>query len=394
VKIKNLGPNVNSEYDDGAPQITADGKTLYFTSRRPDTKGGGVDPNTGLYYDDIYSSTWNDETNSWNLATNVDELNTPGQDAVLGISPDGNTIFVYRNVPKVTGSGDIYISTKKADGKWQIPKALPKPINTSFFEGSCSLSPDGNYLYFVSERNGGYGNGDIWKSKRIGKNAWGKPVNLGPPINTIGDEMSVFMYPDGKTLFFSSNGHNTMGGYDIFMSQMRKDSTWTDPINLGYPINTTKDEKTFTMTADGKKAYITSNKDNGLGGYDIYEVDMSKYVYPMKIEGQEHDNTSTPGKVETDLSILKGSVIESSAAQQVEAEIVIKDVQSFNVTRLYTNETGDYFMTLKGGRDYEITVEKPGYKRYSETVSLPLDKDKTATLVKLIILEKLPDNQK
>jgi hypothetical protein len=121
---------------------------------------------------------------------------------------------------------------------------------------------------------------------------------------------------------------------------------------------------------------------------------MSKYVYPMKIEGQENDNTSTPGKVESDLSILKGSVIESSAAQQIEAEIVIKDVQSFNVTRLYTNETGDYFMTLKGGRDYEITVEKPGYKRYSETVSLPLDKEKTATLVKLIILEKLPDNQK
>lgn len=394
VKIKNMGQNVNSEYDDGAPQVTADGKTLYFTSRRPDTKGGSIDPNTGLYYDDIYSSTWNDEANNWNLATNVDELNTPGQDAVLGISPDGNTIFVYRNVPKVTGSGDIYISTKKADGKWQIPKALPKPINTSFFEGSCSLSPDGNYLYFISERNGGYGNGDIWKSKRIGKNTWGKPVNLGPPINTIGDEMSVFMYPDGKTLFFSSNGHNTMGGYDIFMSQMRKDSTWTEPINLGYPINTTKDEKTFTMTADGKKAYITSNKDNGLGGYDIYEVDMSKYVYPMKIEGQEQNNTSVPGKMETDLSILKGSVIESSAAQQIEAEIVIKDVQSFNVTRLYTNETGDYFMTLKGGRDYEITVEKPGYKRYSETVSLPLDKDKTATLVKLIILEKLPDNQK
>jgi Tol biopolymer transport system component len=391
VKIKNLGHDINSEYDDGAPQITADGKTLYFTSRRPDTKGGGIDPNTGQYYDDIYSSTWNDEVNKWNPALNVDELNTPGHDAVLGISSDGNTIFVYRNVPKVTGSGDIYFSTKKADGKWQTPKPLPKPINSSFFEGSCSISPDGNYIYFVSERNGGYGNGDIWRSKRIGKNLWEKPVNLGPTINTEGDEMSVFMYPDGKTLFFSSNGHNTMGGYDIFMSQMKPDSTWTEPINLGYPINTTKDEKTFTMTADGKKAYITSNKDNGLGGYDIYEVDMSKYVYPMKIEGQEHENNAA--KVETDLSILKGSVIESSAAQQVEAEILIRDVLTSATTKLYTNETGDYFMTLKGGRDYEIMVDKAGYKKYSETISLPLDKEKTATLVKLIILEKLPENQ-
>jgi hypothetical protein len=393
VKIKNLGPDINSEYDDGAPQITADGKTIYFTSRRPDTKGGGIDPNTGQYYDDIYFSTWNEDLNKWNPSAPVEgDLNTPGHDAILGISPDGNSIFVYRNIPKVTGSGDIYISTKRADGKWQMPKPLPKPINSSYFEGSCSLSPDGNTLYFVSERKGGYGNADIWRSKRIGKNEWAKPVNLGPKVNTDGDEMSVFIHPDGKTLFFSSNGHKTMGGYDIFMTQMKPDSSWTEPINLGYPINTTKDEKTFTMTADGKRAYITSNQDNGLGGADIYEIDMSKYVYPIKIKGQEQENQTS--NVETDLSILKGSVIESSAAQQVEAEIIIKDVLTSVETKLYTNESGDYFITLKGGRDYEITVDKQGYKKYSEQVSLPLEKDKTATLVKLIILEKLPqDNQ-
>ena len=121
VKIKNLGPDVNSEYDDGAPQITADGKTIFFTSRRPDTDGGGIDPNTGQYYDDIYSSTWNEESNKWNPSAPVQgDLNTPGHDAILGISPDGNTIFVYRNIPKVTGSGDIYFSTKKADGKWAM----------------------------------------------------------------------------------------------------------------------------------------------------------------------------------------------------------------------------------------------------------------------------------
>jgi len=393
VKIKNLGSDINSEYDDGSPQITADGKIVFFTSRRPDTKGGGIDPNTGQYYDDIYTSTWNDETSKWSPSAPVEgDLNTAGHDAILGISPDGSTIFVYRNIPKVTGSGDIYFSTKRADGKWATPKPLPKPINSSYFEGSCSLSPDGNCLYFVSERKGGYGNADIWRSKRIGKSQWAKPVNLGPVVNTEGDEMSVFIHPDGKTLFFSSNGHKTMGGYDIFMTQMKPDSSWTEPINLGYPINTTKDEKTFTMTADGKKAYITSNKDNGLGGYDIYEIDMSKYIYPIKIQGQEHENITT--KVETDLSILKGSIIESAAAQQIEAEIIIKDVVTSNETKLYTNETGDYFITLKGGRDYEIIVDKPGYKKYSEKVSLPLEKDKTATLVKLIILEKLPqENQ-
>jgi len=390
-KIKNIGADVNSEYDDGMPAVSADGKTLIFTSRRPETKGGGVDPNTGLYYDDVYSSTYNDEKKKWNTAEDVaGELNSSGHDAVLGISPDGNTIFVYRNIPKVTGSGDIYYSTKRADGKWSNPKTMGKPINSSFFEGSCSLSPDGNMLFFVSERNGGYGNADIWRSTRIGKNLWAKPVNLGPVINTEGDEMSVFMHPDGKTLFFASNGQKTMGGYDIFMSQMKADSSWTEPVNLGYPINTTKNELTFTITADGKSAYITSNKDNGLGGADIYEIDMSSYDFPLKIEGQ----TSTATKIETDLSILKGSVIESSAAQQVEAEITIKDVASGKETKVLTNEAGDYFITLKGDREYEITIEKAGYKKYDEKVTLPFDKEKTYTLVKLIVLEKLPVENK
>ena len=391
VVIKNLGADINSEYDDGMPAISADGKTLIFTSRRPDTKGGGIDPNTGKYYDDIYIATYNDEKKKWNAAEDAPgDLNSAGHDAVLGISPDGNTIFIYRNIPKVTGSGDIYYSTKRADGKWSNPKTMGKPVNSSYFEGSCSLSPDGNFLYFVSERKGGYGNADIWRSKRIGKNLWAKPVNLGAVINTEGDEMSVFMHPDGKTLFFASNGHKTMGGYDIFMSQMKADSSWTEPVNLGYPINTTKNELSFTMTADGKKAYITSNKDNGFGGADIYEIDMSSYDFPLKIEGQATSVT----KIETNLSILKGSVVESSAAQQVEAEIVIKDVASGTETKLLTNEEGDYFITLKGDKEYEISVDKTGYKKYSEKVTLPFDKDKTYTLVKLIVLEKLPVENK
>jgi len=394
VKITNMGSNINSEYDDGMPQITADGKTLIFTSRRPDTKGGGIDPNTGQYYDDIYISTWDEVKKEWSPAEDAEgDLNTPGHDAVLGISPDGKTIFVYRNIPKVTGSGDIYFSTKKPDGKWSKPKPLAKPVNSSFFEGSCSLSPDGNWLYFVSERNGGYGNADIWKSKRIGKNIWAKPVNLGPVINSEGDEMSVFMHPDGKTIFFTSNGHKTMGGYDIFMSQMKADSSWTDPVNLGYPINTTKNELSFTMTADGKKAYITSTKAGGLGGADIYEVDMTNYVFPIKI-GSEVTTTTEAPKIETDLSILKGTVIESDAAQALEAEISIKDIATGKISKILTSENGDYFITLKGDKDYEISVEKEGYKKYTEKVTLPFDAEKTYTLVKLIVLEKLPAEKK
>lgn len=389
VVIKNMGLDINSEFDDGMPSITADGKTLILTSRRPDTKGGGIDPNTGQYYDDIYLATWNDDKAKWNVAEDVEgDLNTNGHDACLSISPDGSTIFVYRNIPKITGSGDIFYSTKRPDGKWTKPKSLAKPLNSSFFESSACIAPDGSALYFVSERNGGYGNADIWRSKKLGKNEWEKPVNLGPVINTEDDELGVFLHPDGKTLFFTSKGHKGMGGYDVFMTQMKADSSWTEPVNLGYPINSTKDDIYFVMTADGKKAYISSRKDGGNGGADIYEIDMSNYTFPMKIEGQE---TAT---IENFLSILKGSVIESSAAQMLDAAIVIKDIASGKETKLTTDENGDYFITLKGDQEYEITVDKEGYKKYSEKITLPFDKEKTYTLVKLIVLEKLPEEKK
>ena len=145
VKIKNSGLEINSEFDDALPSITADGKVLIFTSRRPDTKGGRTDPNTGQYYDDIYMSTWNNDKGKWESAIGVEgELNTNGHDACLSISPDGSTIFIYRNIPKVTGSGDIYYSTKRPDGKWSNPKTIGKPVNSSYFESSACISPDGN----------------------------------------------------------------------------------------------------------------------------------------------------------------------------------------------------------------------------------------------------------
>lgn len=389
VTITNLGLDVNSEFDDGMPSVTADGKTLILTSRRPDTKGGGIDPNTGQYYDDIYMSTWNEEKGKWNIAEDVEgELNTNGHDACLSISPDGSTIYVYRNIPKITGSGDIFYSTKRPDGKWTNPKSLAKPVNSSFFESSACIAPDGSALYFVSERNGGFGNADIWRSKKLGKNLWEKPVNLGPVVNTEDDELGVFMHPDGKTLFFTSKGHNTMGGYDIFMTQMKADSSWTEPVNLGYPINSTKDDIYFVMTADGKKAYIASRKDGGYGGVDLYEIDMTGYTFPLKIQGQEATTA-----IETNLSILKGSVIDASNAQAIDAEIIIKDVASAKETKLTTDENGDYFITTKGDKEYEITVDKPGYKKFSEKITLPFSKEKTYTLIKLIVLEKLPEEK-
>lgn len=277
ITIKNLGLTVNSLYTDAAPCISADGSTLIFTSRRPDNKGAGQDANTGSYFDDIYMSKWDASKQAWSEAVPVEELNTEGYDASLSFSPDGNTLYTYRNVPKETKSGDIYFAKKK-DDKWSTARPLGSPINSSFFESSACLSPDGNTLYFISERKKGFGNGDIWKSTKISATEWGEPVNLGPIINTAEDEIGVFISPDGNTLYFSSKGHNSIGGYDIFKSTL-ENGKWTKPVNVGYPINTLKDDIHFVVRTDNKKAYLSSRRDDGNGEYDIYEIDLSNIKF-------------------------------------------------------------------------------------------------------------------
>lgn len=391
VIVKNAGGNVNSEYDDGMPSITSEWDQLFFTSRRPDTKGGGVNPETGLYYDDIYVSEWDTVNNKWAVAeNNENDLNTAGQDAVACFSSEGNIIYVYRNLGKSTGSGDIYYSKKRPDGKWGKPRAFGKPVNSTYYEGSCSISPDGKTIYFVSERKGGFGNADIWTSTKIDKKTWSKPVNLGAVINSENDEMNVFLHSDGKTLFFATNGYKTMGGYDIFMTQLNDDGSWKQPLNLCYPINTSKDEKTFTMTSGGEKAYITSNREKGYGGSDIYEIDLSSYEFPY----QPGESRIPVSKADPNMPVFKGSVMESNAAQPLNAEISIKDLVSGKITKTLTNEEGEYYITLKGNREYEISVEKAGYKKFSEKIKMPYDKDKILTLVKLIVLDKISEEKK
>ncbi|MBA4322774.1 MAG: hypothetical protein C0408_08160 [Odoribacter sp.] len=392
VTFKNMGKDVNCEFDDAVPSLSADGKTLIFTSRRPDTEGGGIDPNTGLYYDDIYFTSWDDEKGKWKASDGIaGQLNTVGHDACMSISPDGSMIFVYRNIDKVTGSGDIYYSTLKADGTWGTPVDIGKPVNSTYFESSACLSPDGNTLYFISERLGGEGNADIWMSTKL-SGIWQKPVNLGKNINTIEDELGVFMHPDGKTLFFTSKGHRNMGGYDVFISRY-VNGRWIGPFNMGYPINTTKDETHFILSTEGAKAYVSSRRDNGMGGLDLYEIDMTNYVWPAidsAVAVIDTNKVIVPKNTfKPELSILKGSIIDGNTGQKLSGDVVITDAASrLNAASISTNAGGEYFITLKGDKEYIVTVEKRGYKKYSDKVMLPLGEKKTYTLDKLIVLEK------
>ncbi|MBT6029245.1 MAG: tetratricopeptide repeat protein [Crocinitomicaceae bacterium] len=279
IEIINFGDHVNTVNPEYSPSITADGKTMIFTSRRPDTKGGGVDLDFDhKYYEDIYVTTWDDEDEEWSASKGIPgSLNTEFHDACLNISADGKYIYIYRNILNVTRTGDIYVSKKSKSGKWGTPKPVAdnnKEINSTYFESSASLTAEGNEMYFVSDRPGGNGLADIYYIKKTGS-TWGEAVNLGSEINSKYDEKFVYVHPQGNLLFFSSDGVNSMGGYDIFYCKKNGEGKWGIPQNMGSPINTVLDEKTFTITADGKTGYIGAYYEGSKGESDIFKIDCS-----------------------------------------------------------------------------------------------------------------------
>lgn len=293
VKITSAGPGINTEDNsEYRPSVTADGRIMVFTSRRPDTEGGKRYEGDNDWYEDVYISYWSDSLKGWAPAVPIPgAINTEGHDACLSISPDGRELLIFKN----QNAGDIFISKTRmnknasdaiAEGspdaarlmslnRWSKAYALDGNVNSGYFDSNASLTADGKTIYFISERPKGKGNGDIWVSTEVEPNKWGPAKNL-EALNTIEDEKGVFIHSDGKTVFFSSRGHKNMGGYDIFKSVKQEDGTWSEPMNLGYPINTPGDEVGFTLTADGKTAYY-STKSSVNGKFDIMMIDLSNY---------------------------------------------------------------------------------------------------------------------
>ncbi len=269
--------DINSIHDDKGPVLANNDKTIVFTSRRPGGDKSMKDTEGDFgYYDDVYESYWSDEKQTWLQSDLIrGPINSEGYDACCSISDDGMTMFIYRNDPSAARGGEIFMSKKATSGKWRKPEILLKPINTSYYEDAACLSPDGNLLYFISERPGGLGRGDIWVAKKSGE-GWADPINLGAPVNSEHDENGLYLHSDGKTLFFCSNGPNSMGSYDIFKTTKGADGKWSAPVNLGYPINGVNIESKFVMTADKKTAYISSVREGGIGDRDIIMIDISK----------------------------------------------------------------------------------------------------------------------
>ncbi|HTF02780.1 MAG TPA: hypothetical protein VK826_02110, partial [Bacteroidia bacterium] len=282
VFIDNLGKTVNSSDPEYTPIITADESVMLFCSRRSNTTGGRKDDG-GQFYEDLYKTEY--INGAWTVPVNLGQpVNTDDHDAPAGLSPDGQKLFTYRH----TGGGDIFESDLKGT-VWSEPERMNKNINTDAHESSVSLSGDGKKLYFVSDKKveGSVGNRDIWVSTLDEKGKWGKAVNLGPGVNTMYGEEGVFVHPDGKTIYFSSQGHKTMGGYDVFKIVF-ENGAWSQPINLGYPINGPDDDVFFVISASGKHGYFASNKADGQGEKDIYKITFLGPEKPLAISNEDN----------------------------------------------------------------------------------------------------------
>lgn len=384
-KIVNMGDVINSEFDDKAPMVTADGRTLIFTSRRPGKSSAVDKEGDNKYFEDIYISHYDTLKKMWSEAELIPgAINTEGHDACTSISPDGKNIYLFKNdIETESRGGDIYISRLSSSGKWGSPKSMGKPVNTTYAELGGCISPDGKTFYFVSERQGGFGNADIWVLKKKTRTEWEKkPVNIGSVVNTPEDEGGLFLAPDGKSLFFTSKGHNSMGGYDIFKT-MLENGKWTAPVNLGSPINTVNNDLCFSLAVDAKTGYFTSDRPGGLGERDVYTVDLTNY--PV-LEKDMKPKAVNNGPV---MGILKGDVFNATDGNAMEAEIKIYDETGAEAGSTSSSaEGGEYFITLQTGKTYTIKIDVKGYKPVEEKLDMKAAKEGATTIVKHYLLYK------
>lgn len=387
VKIENMGDAINSEFDDKNPVITADGRTIIFSSRRPGKSSALDVEGDNKYFEDIYISRWDTVKKMWAEAELIPgAINTEGHDAATSISPDGKQIFIYKNDANgESRGGDIYVSRMGSSGKWGAPKSVGKPINTTYWEGGACISPDGKSLYMISE-HGGLGHADIFVAQRKTRTEWDTPVNIGAPVNSEDDEVGALLAPDGKTLFFSSNGHNTMGGYDIFKTTF-ENGKWSEPINLGYPINTVRNDICFSVAIDGKIAYFGSDRKGGLGERDIYKVDLSNYaVLEKDMKAKPKTGSTEPAPV---MAILKGDIFDGTAGKGIEAELKVYDDAGKEVASTISSEsTGEYFITLLAGKNYHVKIALKNYKPVDEKIEVVPAKEGPTTVIKHYLLYK------
>lgn len=399
VKIESVGKVVNSTFADFAPVISADEKVMIFTSRRIGSTGGLLDE-TGQYYEDIYISK--KVNGQWGTPQNIGaNINTDGHDASIALSADGSELFIYKD----DGSGDIYYCKQRSDGSWSKPLPIEGSVNSrSSYENAAAVSPDGNTLFFASNREGGYGGLDLYMVKMNENGFWGKPTNLGPVINTADDDEGPFMDFDGMTLYFSSRAHKGMGGFDIFKTYYDSTrATWTEPINMGYPINSADNDIYFVLSGDGSHGYYASAKDDGVGEKDIYMISMppreDKQALIEKMKAMHLDVQPTvvaadPVPVVPVVLLpitIKGVIKDAETGLPIATSIQLTDANGELVSVVQSNEDGMYSFIVHNANatQYTLSAEKDGYGFVNKTFNVPGKTASSQEITQNLVLKKL-----
>lgn len=337
---QNLGDKVNTAESEYFPSLTIDGKQLYFT-RKIDNR------NEDFFYSKDMAGSW---SNAKPMEGNV---NTNQNEGAMIISQDGEwVVFTGCYRPGGFGGCDIYISYKTENG-WTEAMNLGSTINTDQWESQPCLSPDKRDLYFTSRRMGGYGGSDIYVSHLLPNGKWSAPENLGPTVNTMADEQCPFIHADNQTLYFTSSFWPGYGDDDLFYVRKQADNSWGKPVNLGYPINTIDREGTLFIKADGKTAYYASDRFDSKGGLDIYSFELREDIRPFRTLW------------------VKGLVTDKKSSSGIPAAIELTDLSTNQlISKVQTNDTGYYLITLPVGKEYAFTVNQKGYLFYSDNFSI------------------------
>lgn len=346
VQIKKFSNEINTYNTEYNPVVSADERIMAFTALRKDESKPAS--SSDLIEQVLISKK--QAMDVWSTPEVV-SIRTQYNVGTAGISPDGNRMLIF--IGDGT-SGDIYEIENQGD-KWGEPAALGSHVNSRHLETTASITPDGKRVFFASNRPGGQGGLDIYMVEKTVNEKWGNPVNLGPAVNTPYDDDAPFIHPDGKTLFFTSEGHNTMGGKDIFKS-IRTNRGWQTAVNMGYPVNTTANDNYFTLTADGSKGFFSSDRKGGAGGQDLYYFNMPE------------DMGNVP------LTLIKGKILAGEESQPVPTKIkVVDNATKEKIDYVYNpnSKTGNYLIIFPPGKDYDMIIEAEGYMPYTMNISIP-----------------------
>jgi hypothetical protein len=350
VDIESLANGINTKYNDIGPVVSGDESVLIFSSQRLNAKGNDKEDES-QYTEDIYISY--SEGSSWSEPKPIsNQINTTSSEVATSLSADGQELFIYQNRD---GNGDLFHSYLLGDD-WSEPEKLSGNVNGTSWESHSAVSADGQLLYFVSDRDGGYGGKDIYRCRKLPSGNWAEAENLGAEVNTRYDEITPFIHPNGSILFFSSNGHQTIGGLDIFFSEIDDEGKCGYPVNVGYPINSTADDSYYSLNSEGKTAYYSSVMNMGSGASDIYKAEFYDYD-------------------EIALTVLRGVLSVKEEEQGISAvEIHVYDnADTLRMPDIYRPNinTGKYIIMLTPGKDYRIQYKVEGAIMHVEHIFVP-----------------------